>query len=327
MRPTAQTPRGARVRLIGVTAVAAAMLVSSSPALGSFPGRNGGIAFDAKFDCGYERSAIGLMGPDGSARRQITECDWGPYAQGPTWLSDGQSLFYWAPGGTWVIAADGSERRQVSEFPASSFAPDRLHFAYVRHRRRVSWIWRARLDGGEGRHLRVGRAPLWSPSGRTIAYYRRGVWIMNARTGKRLRRVAGRRMTPLDWSPDGRRLLCVRYEAGVGIFSNAADLYTVRADGRSSPRRLTRTPARSEPHAAWSPDGRRIVVGAETRFQTKYRTTYTQHFILTMSAGGGEETMIWAGQPFDEFDEDNYIHTPNVSWQPLLDSTPKVPGA
>jgi hypothetical protein len=153
---------------------------------------------------------------------------------------------YWAPGGTWIMAADGSERRWTSRGSEPSFAPDGLHYAYVRSRGGVRRIWRARIDGGDKHHLRAGRSPLWSPGGRTIAYYRKGVWIMNARTGERLRRVAPRWMTPLDWSPDGRRLLCSGYADG-------SDLYTVRAHGKRRPRRLTRTPARSESEAAWSP--------------------------------------------------------------------------
>jgi Tol biopolymer transport system component len=305
MRPTAEAPRRASVGLIGATAVVAAMLVSSSPALGSFPGRNGDIAFDAKFDCGYEDSAIGVMGPDGSARRQLSECDL--FTADPVWTPDGRRLSYWARGVTWLMSADGSERREMSRGVDRSFAPDGRHYAYVRYRGPVKRIWRARLDGGEGRHLRAGRSPVWSPHGRMIAYYRKGVWIMNARTGERLRRVAPRWMTPLDWSPDGRRLLC-------GGYADGSDLYTVRADGKRRPRRLTRTSARYESDAAWSPDGRRIVFGAYTTPDND-----TQHFILTMSAGGGDEAVIWAGQPFDEFDEDNYIHPPNVSWQPLPD--------
>jgi Tol biopolymer transport system component len=319
MRPAAEAPRAARGRLITAATVAVAMLVTAPAADGSFPGRNGDIAFDAKFDCGYERTAIGVMGPDGSARRQISECEWGTH--GPAWSPDGRSLLYSSYSGTWLTSADGSERRRTSGGWDASFAPDGLHYAYVhyaymRSRGRRWRIWRTRIDGGDNRYLRAGRSPLWSPDGRTIAYYpermrravrRKGVWIMNARTGERLRRVAPRWMTPLDWSPDGRRLLCRG-------FADGSDLYTVRADGKRRPRRLTRTPARSELQAAWSPDGRRIVFGAETRPDNDF-----QHFILTMSARGSDETVIWAGQRFDEFDEDNYIQTPNVSWQPLPD--------
>ena len=100
---------------------------------------------------------------------------------------------------------------------------------------------------------------------------------MNARTAERLRRVASRRITPLDWFPDGRRLLCRNYDAAAN-----ADLYSVRADCRGAPQRLTRTPARDEPEAAWSAVGRRIVFGATTR----PKNFHTQHFIVTMSVRG-----------------------------------------
>lgn len=307
MHPSRQAPRTAGGRLV-VAAGVALMLLTASPADGSFPGRNGAIAFSAKFGCGFESSAIGFMGPDGSAPTQLSECDWFTY--GPTWAPDGRSLLYGTLSGTWLIGADGSERRITSRGMTPSFAPNGLHYAYVRRRGPVNRIWRAPVDGGEGRHLRAGRDPRWSPDGRTIAYYRKGVWIMNARTGERLRRVASRRMTPLDWSPDGRRLLCRNYDAAAN-----ADLYTVRADGRGDPQRLTHTPSRDEPEAAWSPDGRQIVFGATTQPDN----FHYQHFILTMSPRGSRQTVIWTGEPFADDDEDNFSYTPTLSWQPSPD--------
>lgn len=307
MHPSREAPTRASGCPVAAASLVTLMLLTASPADGSFPGRNGAIAFSGKFDCGMDSSAIGSIAADGSALTQLSECDWFTY--GPTWSPDGRSLFYGTLTGTWIMAADGSERRMTSRGMTPSFAPDGLQYAYVRRRGPVNRIWRAPVDAGEGRHLRAGRYPRWSPDGRTIAYYRKGVWIMNARTGERLRRVASRRMTPLDWSPDGRRLLCSNY--GVA----GADLYTVRPDGRGHPQRLTRTPARDEREAAWSPDGRRIVFGATTRPDN----LHTQHFIVTMSARGSNETVIWTGEPFDDYDEDNSIYTPMVSWQPLSD--------
>ncbi len=303
MRSSVETPRSGSSRLIAAATVAAAMLVTAAAADGSFPGRNGRIAFSENFDCrGEGGTAIGSMRPDGSGRKQLSECR--GFAFGPNWSPDGRSLLYSTfLGGTWLIASDGSEERQTSRGRAPSFASDGLHYAYMRSRGPVNRIWRARIDGSHERHLRAGQYPRWSPDGRTIAYYRKGVWTMNARTGERLRRVAAPGMTPLDWSPDGRRLLGTR----------DGDIYTVRADGSGRPRRLTRTPARSETEAAWSPNGRRIVIGATTE------VVLIQHFILTVSPRGSDEKVIWTGEPFDEEDENISFATPSVSWQPLPD--------
>jgi Tol biopolymer transport system component len=235
----------------------------------------------------------------------------------PNWSPDGRSLLFTTYRTVWLIGADGSDRRQVSLGSAPSFAPDGRHYAYLRGPSYRKDIRRARLDGSDNRLLRRGRSPLWSPNGRTIAYVnRKGIWIMNARTGERLRRVASPGLLPVDWTPDGRRLLCLRYwEEYVGDVQNA-DLYTVRADGAGSPQRLTRTRRRSEGHAAWSPDGRQIVFAA----LTAPREFQQQRSIWTMSAHGTREKRIWQEPAFSEDDEDRVTQSPvSLSWQPLTD--------
>jgi Tol biopolymer transport system component len=304
MRLKAEAPRSAGGRLIAGATVAVAVLAAGSPAHGSFPGRNGDIAFAARFECGYDRSAIGVMRPDGSEPKQVSDCEYFTY--GPSWFPDGRSLSYTSYFGTWVISADGSQLRKTSLGSDPSVAPDGRHYAYVRRRGPIRRIWRASIHGGEGRHLRAGRLPLWSPDGRTIAYYRKGVWLMNARSGQRLRRVASRRMSPLDWSPDGRRLLLRRNQ------TNDTDLYTVRADGSGRPGRLTRTPSRAELYAAWSSDGQRIVFAASTQISS----FFFQFTVSTMGVSGRDETVIWTGEPFEGGNEEPSVIL-GVSWQPL----------
>ena len=75
MHPSREAPRRAGGRLVAAAGIAALMLLTAPSAYGSFPGRNGAIAFSGKFDCGFESSAIGSMGPDGSALAQLSECD------------------------------------------------------------------------------------------------------------------------------------------------------------------------------------------------------------------------------------------------------------
>jgi Tol biopolymer transport system component len=120
-----------------------------------------------------------------------------------------------------------------------SFAPDGSHFVYRRKRQCESGvadqIWRAALDGTGDQSLRDGFSPRWSPNGRVIAYIRpqngslrltdpptthdrcsnlstdgpgNGIWLMNARTGRDIRRLSsGEHPAEIDWSPDGSRLV------------------------------------------------------------------------------------------------------------------------
>ena len=72
----------------------------------------------------------------------------------------------------------------------------------------------------------------FSPSGRTIAAFlplsRAGIWLVDALTGRPIRRIkGGRTVTAEAWSPDGRWLVYSR-------FRGASHLYIARANGRDA---------------------------------------------------------------------------------------------
>jgi Tol biopolymer transport system component len=213
----------------------------------------------------------------------------------------------WPPAGSFDgrLRGDFHGRRHL--------APDGVHYVYTRYRPspqglRLS-VWRAATDGSEDRRLRSGSMARWSPSGRTIAYRTdpvtgpETVWLMNARTGKNVRRLPGKYVAgPLDWSPSGREILMTRTS------HRHIDLVAVRADGHGV-RRIASDPHRTEYDAAWSPDGRRIAV-ARVRAVDPFTD---QDSLWTMTARGRHQRRIYT--PPAILSED-FLYGLSISWQP-----------
>jgi Tol biopolymer transport system component len=218
--------------------------------------------------------------------------------------------------------ADGSRQRVVAAGSGPSFSPDGKHFTYTRtyspsigdNIRREIWV--AAVDGSEDRMLRLGSMPRWSPNGRLISYVEppvlsgniavrgRGTWLMEPRTGQRVRRIARNSLGVLDWSPDARRLLYLPVHS-----PSRFGLRVMRANGTGK-RRLTSPPALKElVDAAFSPNGRRIVFSGTRRVGDGEQ----QHAIWTMTGRGTQRTQIFGGQR--ESPEDAYQGAPSLSWQ------------
>jgi Tol biopolymer transport system component len=125
---------------------------------------------------------------------------------------------------------------------------------------RGSQLWVMRADGTGQRALTQGETPAWSPDGRRIAYSRdrnvgaSDIFVIRSRGGGRLRLTSGKykyeyQHSPV-WSPDGRRIAFQGYDDGSYWIS------VVDAD-RSGERQLTSLPL-ADTGPAWSPDGRTI---------------------------------------------------------------------
>jgi TolB protein len=165
-------------------------------------------------------------------------------------------------GRVWVIAADGSGERALTEtllYRADrpvTWMPDGRRVLYWSHSQ-VGWdIWAVTADGKEPRNLtRVKsggcRSPAPSPDGKRIAFLRDdppGLYLMDA-DGDNQRRLTDRgfRDFPPAWSPDGKRLAYTVEERGK--FSLRCYDLTAERDVRVGPGSSPR----------WSPDGKRLL--------------------------------------------------------------------
>jgi dipeptidyl aminopeptidase/acylaminoacyl peptidase len=97
----------------------------------------------------------------------------------------------------------------------------------------------------------------------------------------------------IDWSPDGREILCVsNREPDPDLFYNP-DLFAVRvADG--SLRRISATES-AESQPRWSPDGRSILFLGTRRGLTDLETTMEDTHVWTMNADGSGRRELGAG--------------------------------
>jgi dipeptidyl aminopeptidase/acylaminoacyl peptidase len=97
----------------------------------------------------------------------------------------------------------------------------------------------------------------------------------------------------IDWSPDGREILCVsNREPDPDLFYNP-DLFAVRvADG--SLRRISATES-AEYQPRWSPDGRSILFLGTRRGLTDLETTMEDTHVWTMNADGSGRRELGAG--------------------------------
>jgi TolB protein len=281
--------------LLLVAAVAGQLIAAAPPAVATFPGGNGRIAF-------IRDGNVWTMRPDGTGQRQLTTSG---TARDPAWSPDGTKIAFarFSPttGGAydiWVMRAGGGGKTRITTHAADemfpAWSPDGRWIAFTSDRRDMdgdrSLIYRIRSTVPYGIPVRVTRAPTptdppgycdtcwefdgaldWSPDGRWIAFTRHfndggsaaGYFalIMLVRPdGTGLREIGG--WHDPSWGPGGRRIAVVKPTFGDDDFYDSMNVFHENPDG-SGPKAVTHFAPGSYLLAGspeWSPDrGTRIV--------------------------------------------------------------------
>jgi dipeptidyl aminopeptidase/acylaminoacyl peptidase len=297
--------------------------VFGAPALASFPGANGKLAF-VSYPEGIGNPDVWSIAPDGSARTQLTDSlNEGAFT--PRWSPDGTKILYTEQAATIagnesflvLMDADGSNQaglRHLGNELDPAWSPDGARVAFVyaplcpqNPTCPKPDIYTMRIDGTDLVQVTTDANAIaesdldWSPDGSKIAFTGRAastdhVYVVNV-DGTGHTRLTSATTSDRDpsWSPDGRRIAftSLRDEPSPGTCSVCNyEVYVMNADGTTPTRRTTSAGPDAEP--ARSPNGAKIAF------------TRSQH-LYTMNADGSAQLPLTSGPDAD--------HT--ADWQPL----------
>jgi len=227
------------------------------------------------------------VAPDGSGLRQLTHLSDVEAVAEPAWSPDGQRIAFVVQGlredgrtgrsDIWVMGADGSSPRPITDGPGSSFSPswspNGTRIAYVRDAQgERPQIWIVGSDGSNQHAFTrcavpecvEDSSPAWSPDGERIAFVRFSgagaivpvsimVWPVEGSEGVEVIGIDDAEWAmEIDWSPDGTDLAFTRSFED----ANRWGISVVGADGTGL-RSFAHLPSAQSP--SWSPDGSRIV--------------------------------------------------------------------
>lgn len=262
-------------------AVLGLVMLMTSSATATPPGRNGLIAFVSS-PAGSPQG-IAVIRPDGEGFRRLTR---DKRDHSPAWSSDGRRLAFERGGAIYVIRADGTRLRRLTpplrggKQPA--WSPSGREIAFTRK----GALFVMRSDGSRQRPLyrkrgAIANRPSWSPNGTRIAFGvssedEHGGWdagsiVVIRRSGGQLLYVTDGRGLPdenaepgdwaedrgPDWSPDGSRILFTR-RVWLCPRCDEDQVFSVRSDGSD----VVWTVHDWSWAPSWSPDGRLVVAAS-----------------------------------------------------------------
>jgi Tol biopolymer transport system component len=276
--------------IIAIPTTLCTVLLLTTPADATFPGRNGWIAFEAETGSGFE---VYIDQPDGTGWTQLTNIA-GTDHPTPDWSPDGSliafadvqgrrcSVYVMHPDGTGLSDLTGGHKG-CERYPAFTTSGHRLLFTLQRCRGCRVWIATMNLSGGNRRRIISSRrvpasapvalvGPAMSPDGRTVAFaanfpndsVRKAVFTARM-NGSHLTRVVPFRLdvsSKLDWSPNGERLLYTPYID----FPNGhvPNVFTIRPDASRLHQLTYASGDTAAISGSYSPNGRWIVYRRET---------------------------------------------------------------
>jgi Tol biopolymer transport system component len=269
-----------KMKLFVLAALFATMAGGSSPAWGSFPGRNGVLAFDA-VHANTRTVQIFKVSAGGTGLKQLTTTTGAVWNEDPTFSANGQTIYFDSldrattrPSHIYRMRASGTGRQLADRpsapthvWPAVNRSGSAL--AVVQYAAGGQSVIATMKRNGENRKVVAGAtrlqgagSPEYAPTGARIAFYRvtynkSGQGIAKSdlfvRNGTRNTNITAHRSAKFfapSWAPTGRRLVALR---GQGT------IVSMRPNGTGL-RVLTRV---SGAHtgvvdAVYSPDGRKI---------------------------------------------------------------------
>jgi Tol biopolymer transport system component len=283
------------------------LVAMATPALATYPGTNGRIAFGSDRYGGTHN--IFTMNPDGSGVSQLTSltADQGA-ALDESFSPDGSKLVFEQRNADasvrqiFEMNADGSNQHKLFSDPSyrdfdPSFSPDgtRVIFARCRPDFEACAIYSVKSDGHgltaithfDLRHNVLDFSPEYSPDGRSVAFasFNRGgvqaaIYLMKRHSS------AVRRLTParleafeFDWAPDGSTIVFT-----TNCCKPHSAIWTVRLDGTAL-EHLTFPGARQDFTPRFSPQGDRIVFERDS-------ADFSTSSILTMNPDGSDVATI-----------------------------------
>ncbi len=217
---------------------------------------------------------IFVMRPDGSQVRMVAQIEGCKRHACPRWSHDGKRIAFGATpqsfsqASMYVVNADGSGLRKVTQCAFPSWSPDDQQIAFEFLGSRPRHIDVQNLDGQGRTRIASGSSPCWSPDGSRLAMSDQdNVHVMDLVTGEARGLFKSLKETiyyGFSWFPDGKRVVVVaRPEPG-----KPRQMMFVNADGEEHGIRVRLT-GEMGGYSSFSPDGKELV----------YATAYKVHIV------------------------------------------------